>query len=91
MPELRMRIRWPDGKEGQVYSPSTVLARHFRPGEAIALAAFRARARRALEAASDRVAEVHGAPCSRAAAEIRAVERCAAAQPDGLVHVIALS
>ncbi|MEM9761530.1 MAG: MSMEG_0570 family nitrogen starvation response protein [Pseudomonadota bacterium] len=74
MPEMQMTLRWPDGREGRVYSPSTVIAEHFAPGETIALAEFHARARTALSAASERVRARYGVPCGRAAAEIRAID-----------------
>lgn len=90
MPELIWRIRWPDGHEAACYSPSTILARHFRPGEAIALSDFVARAQVALAAASDRVARVHGHPCSRAAAQAAQIVRTAQTQPPGMVVILGL-
>ncbi|MEO1680404.1 MAG: MSMEG_0570 family nitrogen starvation response protein [Pseudomonadota bacterium] len=74
MPEMHMTLRWPDGAEGRVYSPSTIIAEHFAPGERIALDAFATRARAALTAASERVRARYGMPCSRAAASLTAIE-----------------
>lgn len=91
MPEVIWTIRWPDGREQACYSPSTILARHFRVGEAVPVPEFRTRARAALQAASDRVAAVHGHPCSRAAAQIAVLERMADAQPPGLVEILSMS
>ncbi|MEL6266744.1 MAG: MSMEG_0570 family nitrogen starvation response protein [Pseudomonadota bacterium] len=91
MPERRMTLRWPDGSEGTVYSPSTVIAEHFAPGEAMALAAFHARARIALAAASERVRARYGMSCARAAAEIRAIDVEVARQRPGTVTILAIA
>lgn len=83
-----MRVRWPDGTEDRVYSPSSVLTRCFRPGEGMAAAEFAARLGAALAAASARVAEVHGAPCPRAARERARIAARAASCPPGDVAVL---
>lgn len=88
MPETRVPFRWPDGAEDQCYSPSRVIAQHLRAGESLPLDEFMAAARKALEAASDRVREVYGAPCGRAAAELSRLERIAAGQAPGLVRIL---
>ena len=62
MPELTFRLRWPDATETLNYSPSTIIATYFEVGRAYGVAEFAALARRALQAASDRVKETHGYP-----------------------------
>ncbi len=90
MPEMRFRIQWPDGDEAVCYSPSTVIAEHFRVGEAMPLEAFVARSRVALGEASRRVARRHGFFCARAAAQLAELERAAAAKPPGDVTILSL-
>ncbi len=78
MPELTFRLRWPDQTETVTYSPSTIVATYFEVGRAYGVAAFAALARRALQAASDRVKETYGHPCARAAASLAIIEQQAA-------------
>ena len=73
MPELRFRVRWPDGRDETCYSPSTILREHLDPGQ-YALSDFIDRARLGLQAASSRVEARYGIPCSRAIAQIEALE-----------------
>lgn len=79
MPELRFVLRWPDGTRETCYSPSTVVRDHFEPGTLYPLADFLSRSRAALTAASDRVASIHGTPCSRALSQLARIE-CATAR-----------
>jgi uncharacterized repeat protein (TIGR04042 family) len=79
MPEIRFRIRWPDGKVETCYSPSLVVKDFFSPGETYALADFLQRSRTAFGIASKRVEEKYGFPCSRAADQLDRIET--AAQP----------
>jgi uncharacterized repeat protein (TIGR04042 family) len=70
-------------------SPSTIIGHHLPPST-YALADFLARARTGFAAASERVHEVHGYPCSRAAAQLQAIELAARAfldASDALVTV----
>jgi len=76
MPELSFSVRWPDGTRMACQSPSTTIARHLPPA-AYTLADFLARARSGFAAASERVREVYGFPCSRAAAQLQAIELAA--------------
>ena len=55
MPEMRFRIRWPDGTPETCYSPSLVIKDYFAVGTDYALVDFLARSRTALSIASDRV------------------------------------
>jgi len=74
MPEMRFRIRWPDGAEESCYSPSLVIKEHFAPGETYPVADFLARSRTALMIASDRVQAKYGAACSRALGQLARIE-----------------
>ncbi len=78
MPELTFRLRWPDETETVNYSPSTIIKSYFNVGHAYTVTEFAALARGALQAASDRVKQIHGYPCARAAASLAMIERQAA-------------
>lgn len=88
MPETIWTVRWPDGAEERCYSPSSVVAEIFRPGETYELADFLARARTAMQRASDRVEAKYGFPCTRARGQLERIEARAAdyaATPDAAV------
>lgn len=91
MPELRFRIRWPDGSEDECYSPSTVVREHLSAGDTHPLATFLAISEAALGAASRRVEARYGAPCGRAAAQMEALRQKGGAQPDGTVIILAMT
>ena len=92
MPEVRFTIRWPDGTEEACYSPSTVIHAHLSAGTAYPLPDFVDRARRGLQAASDRVQARFGHPCAAARAEqARIVARAAPQSPDGQVLCLSLT
>jgi uncharacterized repeat protein (TIGR04042 family) len=89
MPEMRFYVRWPDGTRMACLSPSTIIARHLPPA-IYTLADFLARARTGFAAASERVREVYGFPCSRAASQLQAIELAAgrfSEQPDARITV----
>lgn len=89
MPEMSIYVRWPDGTRMTCQSPSTIIGRHLPPAS-YTLANFLARARTGFAAASERVRDVYGFPCSRAAAQLQAIEVAAAGfsgQPDARVTV----
>ncbi|MET1413550.1 MSMEG_0570 family nitrogen starvation response protein [Roseibium sp. HPY-6] len=88
MPELMFRVRWPDGKEEDCYSPSSVVRDYFEEDRSYPLQTFLVQSERAMSAASDRVRAVHGFPCSRAAAQLEALQRQAgrfSSTPDATV------
>lgn len=90
MPEMHFRVRWPDGRAEDCYSPSTIVTEHFEPGTAYPLGEFVARARTALEAANGRVRARFGMGCAQAVNQLAAIEATAAtfAQvPGATVHV----
>ena len=78
MPEMRFRIRWPDGRAETCYSPSLVVKDYFAPGESYLLGDFVERSRTALTTASERVEAKYGFACSRAAAQLSRIESAAA-------------
>ncbi len=90
MPETRFSLRWPDGSETLCYSPSTVVEAHLTAGVSYPLDTFLAHSRDALHAASERVRQRFGFPCSRAMGQLAEIERMAASfaqVPDAAVTV----
>jgi uncharacterized repeat protein (TIGR04042 family) len=81
MPETYFRIRWPDGARETCYSPSTVVRNFFTAGQSYPLAEFLALSRTALQAASERVRKRYGSGCSRAMAQLAAIEAKGRALP----------
>jgi len=79
MPEMRFRVRWPDGTSESCYSPSLVIKEYFSVGASYALADFLARSRVAFATASERVRAKYGAPCRRAMAQLARIETAAGA------------
>ncbi|HET6499980.1 MAG TPA: MSMEG_0570 family nitrogen starvation response protein [Amycolatopsis sp.] len=75
MPEVLFRVRWPDESLHRCYSPSTVVEEYFAPGGVYPVAEFVTLSRKALTAASERVREIHGFSCTRAAAQLADIER----------------
>ena len=82
MPEMRFRIRWPDGTPETCYSPSLVIKEYFAVGTDYALADFLERSRAALHIASDRVKAKYGMSCSRALAQLARIETAGGAFAD---------
>lgn len=74
MPEVRFLVRWPDGSLEACYSPSRVVKDYLGEGRTYALQDFLARSRMALAAASERVRQLYGAPCSRALGQLARLE-----------------
>ena len=77
MPEMRFRIRWPDGTTEACYSPSLVIKDFFASGESYPLVDFLERSRAALNIASERVEARYGYACSRAMAQLGRIEAVA--------------
>ncbi|HEY0185499.1 MAG TPA: MSMEG_0570 family nitrogen starvation response protein [Rhodopila sp.] len=78
MPELYFSIDWPDGTAEICYSPSTIVRDHFVAGSRYPVAEFLARSRAALTAASERVRQRYGSPCSLALGQLARIEAAAA-------------
>jgi len=87
MPERYVLVRWPNGPEQRIYSPSTVVEDYFRAGQKLSVADFVVRSHEALTIASDRVEAAYGFPCSRAARSIAEIARFAAVHGSGDVTV----
>jgi uncharacterized repeat protein (TIGR04042 family) len=88
MPEMRFRIRWPDGRLETCYSPSLVVKDYLVEGQSYALADFLDRSRVALLIASERVRAKYGRPCSRALGELARLQMMARAYtPDARVKL----
>ena len=77
MPEVSFVIRWPDGQPETCYSPSTIVYAHFASGARYPMPEFLTRIRAALTAASDRVQDLYGMPCSRALGQLARIEATA--------------
>jgi len=90
MPEMRFRVRWPDGKRESCYSPSLVVKEYFTPGESYAVDEFVTRSRTALHLASDRVKARFGFACSLAMGQLDRIEARAKlfAETDGAKVVV---
>lgn len=83
MPVMLFKVRWPDGAVETHYSPSTVIQDFFEVGRSYPLADFVELCRKGLSAASARVAAVYGgAGCSRAMAQLAAIEAKAGREAD---------
>lgn len=70
-------VRWPDGARRTYYSPSTAVQAHLHAGACYTLDEFLARARAALQAASERVRATHGFSCSAAMRSLHQIEETA--------------
>jgi len=79
MPEIRFRIRWPDGSSETCYSPSLVIKDYFSVGTAYPLSDFLERSRVALGIASERVKAKYGMRCRRAMVQLARIEATAEA------------
>jgi uncharacterized repeat protein (TIGR04042 family) len=92
MPEMRFKIRWPDGREEDCYSPSLVVKDHLAVGGIYPLPDFMDRSRTALQIASERVRAKYGYPCSLALGQLARLEAAAetfGGRPDAAVAVLA--
>ena len=94
MPEMTFRVRWPDGKETDCYSPSLVIRDHFTTGQDYPVREFLEKADTALTDASERVRARYGFPCSRALGQLQAIRQAGAPflnRPDAQVRVLSFS
>jgi uncharacterized repeat protein (TIGR04042 family) len=65
MPEVHLRLEWPDGRTSELYSPSTVILEYLRPGESLPVHQLHGRGVEALRLASERVRARYGFACTR--------------------------
>jgi uncharacterized repeat protein (TIGR04042 family) len=77
MPEQHFAICWPDGVRETCYSPSSIVRDHFAAGNEYELPDFLGRCRVALTAASERVRQKYGMPCSLALGQLARIETTA--------------
>ena len=82
MPETFWTVRWPDGAEERLYSPSSVVTELFEAGQSYPVPDFLARARTAMERASGRVERKYGFACSAAMDQLGRIEARVAGLPD---------
>lgn len=87
MPAVNIRLRWPDGQESNVYSPSTVIQQHLIQGDSYPLPELLERANAGLNAASERVKEVKGFYCSSAMDSLSGIRMMARKFPDSQAEV----
>ena len=66
MPEVIFKVRWPDGKVEDCYSPSTVIFDFLKEGESYCLNDFVDLSTKALNLASERVVKKYGFRCTSA-------------------------
>jgi uncharacterized repeat protein (TIGR04042 family) len=90
MPEIRFRIRWPDGTPETCYSPSLVVKDFFSPGETYSLVDFLKHSRTAFRIASERVEAKYGWPCERAMSQLARIEDAASAFTDDPAACVAV-
>lgn len=91
MPETYWTVRWPNGQEERLYSPSSVVAEMFEPGTDYPMADFLDLARAALKRASDRVERKYGFACTSAMAQLAQIEERAESFKDQSGDVTCLS
>ena len=70
MPEVLFKIKWPDGKIENCYSPSTIIFDYLKEGESYNLKDFIERSSNALNLASERVMKKYGFRCTSAEAQL---------------------
>ncbi len=90
MPEVTFKVRWPDASLSRCYSPSSTVREVFTIGRPYPLQEFVTMSRKALEHASERVAQKYGYGCGHAVQQIREIEQTAARfadQPQAIVIV----
>ncbi|RYZ03674.1 MAG: MSMEG_0569 family flavin-dependent oxidoreductase [Myxococcales bacterium] len=83
MPEMNFRVKWPNGKVQDCYSPSYVIEDYLHEGQSYALDDFVHRARTALTIASERVLAKYGFECSSALDQLRDIEQTESSIPAG--------
>ncbi|WP_201276602.1 MSMEG_0570 family nitrogen starvation response protein [Marisediminicola senii] len=74
MPEMTVTVRWPDGTEANLYSPSLVMHDHLAVGAQYAIEEFVTRTGAALDEASARVRAKYGFECTSAVAQKTEIE-----------------
>jgi uncharacterized repeat protein (TIGR04042 family) len=89
VPEVRLTLEWPDGITTELYSPSTVILDHLRPGQSLPVAELQIRGLNALHQASERVRARYGFACTRTDEEALKLQNSVAAYgADQLVRIL---
>ena len=70
MPEVMFKVKWPDGKVEDCYSPSTVIFEFIKEGESYRLNNFVDLSTKALNLASARVLRKYGFRCTSAESQL---------------------
>jgi uncharacterized repeat protein (TIGR04042 family) len=92
MPEIRFKIKWPDGSEEICYSPSSIVKKYLELDRDYELADFVDRSQTALNIASDRVLAKYGRACGLALGQLATIEETAvrfSSHSQPIVQVIA--
>ena len=89
MPEVRLKLEWPDGQSSTLYSPSTVILEYLKPGDSMRVSELESLGVTALRAASERVRARYGFACTRTDEEESQLRQSIASyKPDQNVRVI---
>lgn len=78
MPEVNIKVKWPNDRISTIYSPSTVVNKYFSKGDFIEVTCFVEECTKALEHASKRVEQRYGFACSSAMQSLESVKQVAA-------------
>ncbi|MEM1227497.1 MAG: MSMEG_0570 family nitrogen starvation response protein [Planctomycetota bacterium] len=90
MPQVRMKVCWPDETTTSHISPSTIIQSYFQSNDELPLADFVVQSQKAFEHASERVKERFGFHCSQASDSLSEIQRLAESQTSGTVRVVDL-
>lgn len=89
MPEMTFTVRWPDGTEAELYSPSLVIHDHLAVGAEYPVEDFVSRTSIALDEAGERVKARYGFECTSALAQKADIVRMTGRyRPDERVTVL---
>ncbi|WP_109832681.1 MSMEG_0570 family nitrogen starvation response protein [Reichenbachiella versicolor] len=92
MPEVNLKVKWPDNAVSDVYSPSTIVCQYFTEGDSMTVKEFVSKCTTALEHASKRVEERYGYACTSAMSSIYTVQSIAKDQEgDKTVEILELT
>ena len=70
MPEVMFKVKWPDGRIDDCYSPSTVISDYLKEGKSYSVKDFVELSSEALNLASERVFKKYGFRCTSAEAQL---------------------
>jgi uncharacterized repeat protein (TIGR04042 family) len=70
MPEVMFKVKWPDGRIDDCYSPSTVISDYLKEGKSYSVKDFVELSSQALNLASERVFKKYGFRCTSAEAQL---------------------